>query len=89
VVAVSVDDPGNEDRIRSFVAAQKLTFEILNEGSGAIENAYQSRGIPSTFLIDRRGIIRLKVIGAADCDAPERRAAIEAVLNEASGAGQP
>jgi cytochrome c biogenesis protein CcmG, thiol:disulfide interchange protein DsbE len=82
VVAVSVDDPGNEDRIRSFVASHGLTFEILNEGSGAIESAYQSPGIPSTFLIDGRGVIRMKVLGATDWDAPERRAAIEAVLDE-------
>lgn len=85
VVAVSVDDPGSEDRIRAFVAQRGLTFEVLNEGSGAIENAYQSPGIPSTFLIDDRGVIRLKVMGAADWDAPERRALIEAVLAEASG----
>jgi peroxiredoxin len=83
VVAVSVDDPGNEDRIRDFVATHRLTFEILNEGSGAIENAYQSPGIPSTFLIDGRGVIRMKVLGAADWNAPERRAGIEEVLDEA------
>lgn len=89
VVAVSVDDPGNEDRIRDFVAKRGLTFEILNEGSGAIENAYQSLGIPSTFLIDRRGIIRMKVVGAADWDAPERRSVIEEVLDEARTAQRP
>ena len=83
VVAVSVDDPGNEDRIRNFVAEHGLTFEILNEGSGAIENAYQSPGIPSTFLIDAGGVIRMKVMGAADWNAPARRAAIETVLDEA------
>ncbi|MEP7344666.1 MAG: TlpA disulfide reductase family protein [Gemmatimonadaceae bacterium] len=92
VVAVSVDDPGNEDRIRAFVAKRGLTFEILNEGSGKIENDYQSPGIPSTFLIDRRGVIRMKVLGAADWDAPDRRAAIQAVLDEerpSSVAGRP
>lgn len=82
VVGVSVDDPGNEDRIRAFVARYGLTFEMLNEGSGKIESDYQSPGIPSTFLIDGRGFIRMKVLGAADWDAPERRAVIEAVLDE-------
>lgn len=86
VVAVSIDDPGNEDRIRDFVERYGLTFDILNEGTGAIENAYQSFGIPSTFLIDRRGVIRLKVQGAADWDTPQRRRQIEAVLNEQSTA---
>lgn len=85
VVAVSVDDPGNEDRIRAFVAQHGLSFEVLNEGSGAIENAYQSPGIPSTFLIDDRGVIRMKAMGAADWDAPDRREAVAAILDEASG----
>ncbi len=85
VVAVSVDDPGNEARIRQFVASHGLTFEVLNEGSGQIENDYQTAGIPSTYLIDRQGVIRLKVIGAADWDAPERRAQIESVLAERGG----
>ena len=83
VVAVSVDDQGNEDRIREFVARHGLTFEILNEGSGRIENDYQSPGIPSTLLIDGRGVIRMKVMGAADWDSIERRSVIEAVLDEA------
>lgn len=85
VVGVSVDDPGNEDRIRAFVASHGLTFEILNEGSGRIENDYQTAGIPSTYLIDRQGVIRLKVIGATDWDSPDRRAQVEAVLSEAAG----
>lgn len=88
VVAVSVDDPGNEDRIRSFVASHGLTFDVLNEGSGRIENDYQSPGIPATFLIDRAGVIRLRVTGATDWDTPERRAQVEAVLDDESGSAR-
>jgi peroxiredoxin len=84
VVAVSIDDPGNENRIRDFVARHALTFEILNEGTGAIEAAYLSPGIPTTFLIDRQGVIRKKVIGAADWNTPERRQEIEELLRTAS-----
>ena len=65
VVAVSVDDPGFEDAIRKFVAEHHLTFEILHEGSGAIERDYQTSGIPETFVIGKDGIIRKRVIGAA------------------------
>ena len=65
VVAVSVDDPGFDSAIRSFVAEQKLTFEILHEGSGKIERDYQTSGIPETFVIGKDGVIRKRVIGAA------------------------
>jgi peroxiredoxin len=65
VVALSVDDPGFESAIRTFVAEQKLTFEILHEGSGKIERDYQTSGIPETFIIGKDGVIRKRVIGAA------------------------
>ena len=80
VVAISVDDPGNENRIRRFVADYGLTFEVLNEGSGRIEVDYQSPGIPATFLIDRKGIIRKRVLGAADWNTREQREMIEKLL---------
>jgi peroxiredoxin len=91
VVAVAVDDPGYEDRVRAFVTTYRLTFEILSEGSGKIEADYQSRGIPSTYLIDRDGVVRMKVLGAADWGAPDVRRRIEAVLRgeDETGDGQP
>jgi peroxiredoxin len=65
VVGVSVDEPDMDEAIRAFVAEHKLTFEILHEGSGAIERDYQTSGIPETFVIGRDGVIRKRVIGAA------------------------
>ena len=64
VVAVAVDDPGFEERVRQFVARHGLTFEILSEGTGNIERLYQARGLPATYLIGRDGIIRKRIAGA-------------------------
>ena len=80
VVGVSVDDPGFEGRIREFVAEHKLTFEILHEGSGRIEQAYQSTGIPSTYLLGRDGRIRKMHLGATDWDSPANRAVVAQLL---------
>lgn len=80
VVAVAVDDPGYEDRIHEFVAEHKLTFEILHDGSGRIEQAFQAQGIPATFLIGRDGRIRKFNLGAADWDSPANRAVVAQLL---------
>lgn len=80
VVAVAVDDPGFEPRIREFVARHRLTFEILHDGSGAIEQDYQSMGIPSTYLVGRDGRIRKLHLGAADWDSPANRAVVARLL---------
>lgn len=68
VVAVAVDDVGNEQRIREFVAGLQLTFEVLHEPSGTIEREWQADGLPSTYLIDRTGTVRRFVRGATEWD---------------------
>jgi peroxiredoxin len=71
-----------DDAIRAFVAEHKLTFEILHEGSGSVEQAYQTSGIPETFLIDKAGVIRKRVIGAAQWDSDGNVRIIRGLLAE-------
>lgn len=87
VVAVAVDDPGFEQRVRDFVARKGLTFEILSEGSGRIEADYEARGIPATYLIGRDGVIRKRIAGASDWNSPANRALVAQLLGTDS-AGQ-
>ena len=85
IVAVAVDDPGFEQRVRDFVARKGLTFEILHEGSGKIESDYEARGIPATYLIGRDGVIRKRVAGASDWNSPANRAIVAQLLGVSSG----
>jgi cytochrome c biogenesis protein CcmG, thiol:disulfide interchange protein DsbE len=80
VIAISIDDPGFEDKVREFTARHGLTFEILNEGSGKIETDYQARGIPSTYLIGPDGRIRKRMTGASDWSSPANRALVAQLL---------
>ncbi|HEX9564017.1 MAG TPA: TlpA disulfide reductase family protein [Gemmatimonadaceae bacterium] len=80
VVAVAVDDPGFEQRVRDFVTRHRLTFEVLSEGSGKIEADYQALGIPATYLIGRDGIIRKRVAGASDWNSAANRALVAQLL---------
>jgi len=80
VVAVAVDDPGFEQRVREFVARKGLTFEVLSEGSGKIESDYEARGIPATYLIGRDGVIRKRVAGASDWNSAPNRALVAQLL---------
>lgn len=80
VVGVAVDDPGFEQRVRDFVARKGLTFEILTEGSGKIENDYEARGIPATYLIGRDGRILKRVAGASDWNSAANRALMRQLL---------
>lgn len=85
VVAVAVDDPGFEQRVRDFVKRKGLTFEILSEGTGRIEADYEARGIPATYLIGRDGLIRKRVAGASDWNSPANRALVAQLLGATEG----
>lgn len=80
VVAIAVDDPPFVERVRAFVSERNFTFEVLHEGSGRVEAAYQSAGIPATFLVGRDGRIRKLHLGAADWDSQANRAVVAQLL---------
>jgi cytochrome c biogenesis protein CcmG, thiol:disulfide interchange protein DsbE len=80
VVAVSIDDAGQEQTVRDFVRELGLTFEILHDPSGAIQKSYQTTGVPETFVLGPDGVIRKKLIGAADWNSPANRALIAQLL---------
>ncbi|HEU4643331.1 MAG TPA: TlpA disulfide reductase family protein [Gemmatimonadaceae bacterium] len=84
IVAVSVDDPGQEQKVRDFAKQYGLTFEILHDGSGKIEKQYQTTGVPETFIIGRDGVIRKKVIGASRWDSDANRALLTQLLAESA-----
>lgn len=66
IVAVSVDNAGEEQKIREFVSDFGLTFQVLHDGTGAIQNIYRTTGVPETFIIDRDGVVRKRLIGHLD-----------------------
>ena len=90
VVAVSIDNPGTTEEIQKFRDEYGLTFDILHDASGVIKRDYQTTGVPETFVIGRDGVIRKKVIAAADWDSPANRALFAQLLGvpeSASNAG--
>ncbi len=85
ILAVSVDDPGTDEQIRSFVRQYGLTFEILHDTAGQVGKVsrdYQTSGYPETVIVGRDGIIRKKLLGAHDWNSAENRALIERLLAE-------
>lgn len=76
VVSVSIDADG-DSVVSAFARDLGLTFQILHNQSGDIQQIYQTTGVPESFVIDRDGIIVKKVIGAAEWDGPVNETLIE------------
>lgn len=56
VLAVNVRE--DADQVRSFMAQHGLTFPALLDSNGAVSALYQSRVYPSSYFIDRTGLVR-------------------------------
>ena len=62
VLAVNVQE--NPTRVKEFVESFGLTFPVLLDTNSEVRLAYNIRGIPTTFFIDKNGIIQDIKIGA-------------------------
>jgi len=62
ILAVSLD----RGDIRSFVEQGKYSFKILPDPKGEIGRQYGVTGIPTTFIIDKNGVIKQRAVGSRD-----------------------
>jgi len=88
ILAVSVDaELGKTDQggrpggdLRAFADSLGLTFTLLHDPSGEIQNLYQTTGVPETLLVGRDGVIYKKVAGPTEWDASEHQELIGRLL---------
>src|SRR5262249_44436268 len=69
VLAIS-EDP-DEDASRKFLAKYHIELPSVRDASQANSRLYRTTGIPETFIIDARGILRRKFVGPVDWTKPE------------------
>ncbi len=63
VLAVNTTYQDSEQAAASFIDEFDLTFPIPLDRTGTVSRQYQLRALPSTFFVDRQGVIRKVIIG--------------------------
>jgi thiol-disulfide isomerase/thioredoxin len=81
VMAVNTTFQDQESTAVSFVQEFGLTFPILMDRSGDVSRQYLLRAMPSTFFVDREGVIRKVIIGGPMSEAT-LQTAVEELLQE-------
>jgi peroxiredoxin len=81
IAAVSIDEGPPED-VRRFGRDLGVTFDLLQDRSTRVQEAYQTTGVPESFLLDRNGVIVKRVIGAHDWSSDVNRNLVERLLDE-------
>ena len=63
-VIIGIDDGEELGVVKDYVAQQGLIFPIWVDPSYLSERAFNTMNLPSSFLIDRQGQVRLQWVGA-------------------------
>lgn len=69
VVGLNVTAQDSESEARLFAQEFGLSFPIVLDRDGAASARYELMGLPSTYFIDRQGIIREVIIGGPMSEA--------------------
>jgi peroxiredoxin len=88
VVAVNMDE--NPADAKAFLARHPAEFEVLSDAGGQCATEFGVKAMPSSYLIDRQGVIRQVHLGFRPGEAQQFRAQVEQLIHgavHASAAG--
>jgi len=74
---IGIHSPNGVEKMADFVKENKLPYTFAEDRTGAIGNALGIRFIPSYFIVDKRGVMRVAGINRAKIDE-----VVEALLKE-------
>jgi cytochrome c biogenesis protein CcmG/thiol:disulfide interchange protein DsbE len=69
IVGISEDEAEDKDKITDFARAYGAKFTLAWDGDKAVAQSYKPATMPSSFLIDKMGVVRFAHVGYHDGDA--------------------
>ena len=60
-VLVSIDD--DSKRLERYLDQMKFPFQIVRASSAEMQRAMGFNDLPSTFYVDKRGVVRYQILG--------------------------
>lgn len=84
VVGVSIDAAGMGADVTEFAAEHDMRYALWLDPEHDVSVKFLTMGVPETFVIDRAGVIRARVIGAVRAGDTTLTAAVQRALQEPS-----
>jgi cytochrome c biogenesis protein CcmG/thiol:disulfide interchange protein DsbE len=81
ILGVHMTAQDSETNAAAFVSEYNLSFPILLDRKGEVGRLYQSRALPTTYFLDRDGIIQRVIVGGP-LNEVTLRSIIETLLEE-------
>ncbi|MCB9612562.1 MAG: TlpA family protein disulfide reductase [Sandaracinus sp.] len=82
LVVVGVNIDREEVNMRRFLDRTQVGFRIVHDGQHRVADRYAPPRMPSSYLIDKRGVVRFVHAGFRASDAREMEREIEQLLAE-------
>ena len=81
---IAVNQMEDADEVFAFTGQLEIdpTFEILFDTTSSVSQDYAVRGLPTTYLIDKKGKIRYRAVGGREFDHAEVVKLIENLIEE-------
>jgi peroxiredoxin len=80
ILALSVDD--SWDQVNQFMNQSGFDLQVYADFGKKISSLYGTFKYPETYVLDRKGIVALKIIGPTDWTAPEMLAFLRKLTSE-------
>jgi len=77
ILAVSIDE--DPDAYNRFITRHRVDFTTVRDPNQSAARLYHTEGWPETYIIDRQGVIRRKIVGDPDWSNPEIRAFLKSL----------
>jgi peroxiredoxin len=83
-VVLAVNQMESGDQVFTFTGdlGVDLTFPILFDKDSSVARAYAVQGLPTTYVIDKKGKVRFRAIGGREFDHPEVEKQILQLMQE-------
>ncbi|MBK8249600.1 MAG: TlpA family protein disulfide reductase [Gemmatimonadetes bacterium] len=85
LVGVSVDTQGEDETIRGFMRDFGMTYPVWRDPDERVQTLFQALGVPSSYLIDRAGVIRWRRLGIIRQNDSTFTQALQAALTAPPG----
>lgn len=83
LVVIAVNSEEDEKKVGKFIKKKGYTFLVLLDRDGSVSSdSYRAIGFPTTYLIDRQGMVVGKAEGAREWDSKESFRLIEEILKK-------
>jgi cytochrome c biogenesis protein CcmG, thiol:disulfide interchange protein DsbE len=70
ILAINVMQP--PETVRPFVRELGISYDVLLDRQGEVMRGYRVMGLPMTFIVDRQGLVRARIVGESTPEVFDR-----------------